>query len=168
MANTSPPASALQDHAEITDATRPTLWFQIFNEIGIINQLSTTQLERTLPTGLKFADFRVLNHFMRLGGPRTPLALANSFQVTKGTMTHTLQKLDRLGLITIAAHAKDGRSKLVDITDAGRTAHAQSLAGLLPSMEGVVQGLDPTVETALRDALPALSALREALDKARD
>ncbi|MEM1286444.1 MAG: MarR family transcriptional regulator [Pseudomonadota bacterium] len=157
------PSDTLDD---LLDA--PRLWFRVFNEIGIINQLSVAQLERILAPHLKFADFRVLNHFIRLGGPRTPVDLARSFQVTKGTMTHTLQKMERLELIAVSPHGGDGRSKLVDITDAGRTAHAEALVGLLPEMERVIDGLDPVVVQTLKDALPAMVALRQALDKARD
>lgn len=143
-------------------------WFQLFNEIGIISQLSTSVLENALPDGLKAADFRVLNHFMRLGGPRTPVQLARSFQVTKGTMTHTIQKMSGLGLITIVPHGDDGRSKWVDITQAGRDAHAKALARLGPDMESVFSRLHPTVKEELHAALPALAALRNVLDKARD
>ncbi len=146
----------------------PTFLFRLLNEIGIISQLSTAVLEKTLPDGLKAADFRLLNHFVRLGGPRTPVELARSFQITKGTMTHTLQKMTKLGLVEIAPHGGDGRSKWVDITEAGRRAHAQSLGQLLPEIENILEMLDPAVEAELKNALPALVALRELLDRARD
>lgn len=166
METSSPNAKPTDVTAPLDDA--PAFWFRLFNEIGIINQLSTTQLEASLPKGLKAADFRLLNHFMRLGGPRTPVALAQSFQVTKGTMTHTLQKMSGLGLVTLAPNGGDGRSKLVDITEAGRQAHAQALRNLLPSMEGALGNFDAAVMADLQTALPALAKLREALDKARD
>ncbi len=146
----------------------PAFWFRIFNEIGIINQLASTLLEAALPNGLKAADFRLLNHFVRLGGPRTPVELARSFQVTKGTMTHTVQKMSALGMVTLVPNGADGRSKWVDITDAGREAHAKTMVSLLPDMERAMAPLQGGEKSALQEALPALVALREALDKARD
>ena len=69
------------------------LVFQFFNEVGIIQQLSATLFNKRLPEGLHVSHFSVLNHMVRLGDGKTPLALANAFQVTKATMTHTLSTL---------------------------------------------------------------------------
>ena len=43
------------------------LYFQMFNEIGIISQLSSNRLERVLPEGMSIAQFSLLNHLVRLG-----------------------------------------------------------------------------------------------------
>ena len=83
--------------------------FEFFNEIGIINQLSSTRFERVLPPGLSLAQFSVLNNFARLGGTRTPAQLASAFQVTKGAMTNTLKKLAAGGYINITPDPADGR-----------------------------------------------------------
>ena len=71
----------------------------MFNEIGIISQLSSNRLERVLPEGMSVAQFSVLNHLVRLGGSWAPSRLARAFQVTKGAMTNTLQRLEAQGLI---------------------------------------------------------------------
>ena len=71
--------------------------FRLFNEIGIISQLSGTILARVLPHGLSMAQFGVLNNFVRLGGERTPAGLAEAFQVTRGAMTNTLTRLEAQG-----------------------------------------------------------------------
>ena len=75
--------------------------FLLLNEIGIISQLSGARLDRLLPHGLTLAQFGVLNHLVRLDGDWSPARLAAAFQVTKGTMTSTLQRLASKGFIEI-------------------------------------------------------------------
>ena len=57
------------------------LVFAFFNEIGIIEQLARNAFERVMPDGLRLPHFSVLNHFVRLGGERSPGELARAFQV---------------------------------------------------------------------------------------
>lgn len=139
--------------------------FTFFSEVGIINQLASTQLERALPDGLKLAHFAVLNHFARLGGERTPVDLARAFQVTKGAMTNTLQKLEARGLVTIRTNPKDGRSKLVTMTDKGRRVRDEAIAALAPMFKDLAMHL-PLKDMAR--ALPALAEVRQVLDEARN
>ena len=77
------------------------VYFRFFNEIGIINQLSTNRAERAMPHGLTMSQFSLLNHFVRGRPPASPLQLANAFQVTKGAMTNTIKQLEGKGFIDI-------------------------------------------------------------------
>lgn len=142
------------------------LAFEFFNEIGIIDQLSGTILERALPAGMTRAQFTVLNHFVRLGHQeRSPAQLASAFQVTRPTMTSTLARMSRDGLVTIRDDPADGRAKLVSLTDKGcaaREAALGAIARLLPQLEAVI---DPQ-ELAL--VVPVLRSVRIALDEARE
>lgn len=140
--------------------------FDFFNEIGIIDQLAGTILERALPAGMTRAQFAVLNHFVRLGhDERSPAQLASAFQVTRPTMTSTLARLAREGLVAIRDDPADGRAKLVSLTPQGRAARDAAMIAVgtvLPLLDGI---LDPgEVETIL----PILRRLRIALDAARD
>ncbi len=139
--------------------------FVVFNEIGIIEQLARTRFERVLPDGLKVSHFSVLNHFVRLGGTRSPAELARAFQVTKGAMTNTIQRLEARGLVTVRPDPRDGRGKLVEITPAGRRVREQCVAALGPLLADV-QAAFPREEFAR--TLPFLQALRAHLDRARD
>ncbi|MBX9731217.1 MAG: MarR family transcriptional regulator [Sphingomonas sp.] len=140
--------------------------FEFFNEIGIIDQLSGTILDRALPPGMTRAQFAVLNHFVRLRlNEQSPAQLANAFQVTRPTMTSTLSRLARAGLVAIRDDPTDGRAKLVTLTNKGRAAREQAMIAVgkvLPLLDAV---LDPD-EVAV--ALPILRRLRIALDSARD
>ncbi|MFN3835991.1 MAG: MarR family winged helix-turn-helix transcriptional regulator, partial [Glycocaulis sp.] len=82
-------------------ADQQALYFRLLNEIGIIAQLSANRLERVLPHDLTVAQFSLLHHCVRLGDGWTPARLAAAFQVTRGTMTNTLQKLEAKGFIRL-------------------------------------------------------------------
>lgn len=147
-----------------TDEKRK-LTFQFFNEIGIIQQLSTTAFNRKLPDGLHVSHFAILNHLMRLGDGKTPQSISEAFQVTKGTMTHTLGALSKRKLISIQPHPSDGRSKLIFLTDAGRSFHSNAIESLNPLID--LLSRDVELDTIVQ-MLPHLQAIREIMDKNRD
>jgi DNA-binding MarR family transcriptional regulator len=146
--------------------TQDPLVFQLFNEIGIIDQLATTLFERIMPKGMTQAQFSVLNHFVRLEiAEKSPAALASAFQVTRPTMTSTLARLERSGLVSIRPDPSDGRGKLVSITQAGRAMRQRCImqvAQLAPALAGIA----PASE--IEAILPTLRAIRIKLDAARD
>ena len=141
------------------------LVFGFFNEVGIINQLATRQLESKLPGGLLISHFGVINHLMRLGDGRTPLQIATAHQVPKTTMTHTLAGLKKAGLIEFAPNPKDARSKCVMLTDAGRRFHAEAIAAIMPEFQALLGDI-PADQFAA--ALPFLQRVRAYMDAARD
>ena len=138
--------------------------FRFFNELGIIEQLSTTHLERVLPGGLTKAQFGVLNHMVRLGKKESPAELANAFQVSRPTMTNTIQKLEAKGYVEVIAHPSDGRSKIVLITEQGVAIRGEGLRVLAPLFEqiGTVLGAD-----SFAAAAPFLEKVRTYLDENR-
>jgi DNA-binding MarR family transcriptional regulator len=138
---------------------------RVLTEIGIIHQLSQNALERTLPDGLRMAHFGVLTHFMRRDEPQSPTYLAHAFQVTKGAMTNTLTRLSARGLVHISADPRDGRAKLVCITEAGKAMHRRALTAITPFLHQTLSALSQEEFDA---ALPFLIGLRETLDQARD
>jgi DNA-binding MarR family transcriptional regulator len=140
-------------------------YFRLFNEIGIIGQLSRTLLEARLPPGFVTAQFSVLNHLVRVGDGSTPLAIAQAFQVPKNSMTHSLTVLEREGLIEIRKNPQDGRSKLVFITDAGRKFRAAAIDALAPDITRIAAAFPPEYVARL---LPDLEMLRKFLDADRD
>lgn len=141
------------------------LVFAFFNEIGIIEQLARNAFERVMPDGLRLPHFSVLNHFVRLGGERSPGELARAFQVTKGAMTNTLQRLEARGLIALRPDPRDGRAKLVAITPAGRQVREQAVAALAPQIAALAARF-PEAEFAR--ALPFLREVRAYLDRERN
>lgn len=140
--------------------------FSLFNEIGIINQLAGAILDNALPKRMTRAQFNVLNHFVRLGhDSRSPAQLANAFQLTRPTMTSTLARMERSGLIEIRPDPADGRGKLVSLTDKGRAMREQCLVAVSAIYPLASAAL---TETEVAEILPKLAKLRKLLDSARD
>jgi DNA-binding MarR family transcriptional regulator len=138
--------------------------FRFFTEIGIIEQLARNRLERSLPDDLKMSQFVVLNHLVRLGGDWSPVRLANAFQVTKGAMTNTLQRLEKRGLLQVKADPRDGRGKLVSITQAGRKMRERCIESVGPLLANLSREL---TDKDLAVALPVLEKVRKYLDSHR-
>ncbi len=130
---------------------------RLLTEVGIIEQLARNQLERNLPDGLKISQFGVINHLVRLGGEWSPIRLANAFQVTKGAITNTLQRLESRGLVKVAADPEDGRGKLVSITDKGRAMRTRCVESVGPLIAELSAELS---EKELVKALPVLEKVR--------
>ncbi|MEM7254653.1 MAG: MarR family transcriptional regulator [Pseudomonadota bacterium] len=152
-------------HAPSPGASEPNSVFAFFNEIGIIAQLTRARFERVLPDGMTVPQFSVINHLVRLGDGKSPLSLANAFQVPKATMTNTLAGLVKRNLVRFAPHPKDGRSKLVYLTDDGRSFRDEAIARLVPEFSFLAEQFDLD---QLGNMLPTLRELRELLDRSRD
>ncbi len=140
------------------------VYFRLFNEIGIINQLSSNRAERAMPHGLTMSQFGVLNHFVRGLPPKPPLELANAFQVTKGAMTNTLKQLEGKGFVQIVPHETDKRSKVVSISDKGRQAHRDAQMQLAAQFSDFSSAF---TEEEIAEQLPGLEKLRIWLDENR-
>jgi DNA-binding MarR family transcriptional regulator len=139
--------------------------FALLNEVSIIEHLARNRLERVLPDGLRASHFVVLNHLVRLGDGRSPARIARAVQVERPAMTNTLQRLEARGLVRLSPDPKDGRGKLVYLTEAGRAAREAAVAAATEAIAPVAAGIPAAELTA---ALPLLRRLRTALDRARD
>lgn len=149
----------------MTDTPDRSLIFRLFNEIGIIEQLSRTMLEARLPDGLIAPHFTILNHLIRVRDGATPMEMARAFQIPKTSVTHTVGVLDRRGLVSVRPNPNDRRSKCVWLTDAGRALRDQVIADLEPDFAGMLAGLDLNDLAAI---VPVLTNLREVMDHHRN
>ncbi len=150
--------------SSLPDPARAALTFGVMTEINIIAQLSAAAFESAMP-GWSVAHFGVVMHLMRRGDGATPLDLARAFQQPKTTMTHTLQVLEKRGLISMQPNPRDGRSKLVQLTDAGRAWQGQAMAQVARNQAALHERLKPGTLQALA---PHLAHLRAVLDAMRD
>ena len=138
--------------------------FRLFTEIGIINQLATTLFERSMPHGLTVAQFSLLNH-LSTREPQPPARMANAFQVSKGTMTSTIGRLEAKGFVEVLPNPRDGRGKFVGITETGRKARLQALDAAGPSFAWLGERIDPAQLARLTGDL---AQIRKLLDAQRD
>jgi len=135
---------------------------RVMTEIGIISQLSNARVEKI--GGIPSAQFGLLSHFMRRGGEQSPAQLAAAFQVGKSAMTHTLQRAEAAGWISIRPDADDGRRKLVSLMPAGAVAYGEALKRMRPHLESLREAF---TDQEFAQALPFLTALRVWLDDNR-
>ncbi len=145
--------------ADLTDA------YSFFNEVNIIAQLSANQMDKRMPHGLNQSQFAVLNWFFRVDDQATPGRLARAFQVSKGAMTNTLNKLAAKGFVSVNPDPASGRRKLVRITPSGRRARDQAVAATFPLLESFLAEFGIA---QIRRQLPQLQRIRAYLDAARD
>jgi len=142
------------------------LAFKVLNEIGIIDQLASHAFTQVLPRSMTIAQFSVLNHFVRLNHDwRTPAQLASAFQVSRPTMSNTLARLERAGLVDISPDPEDGRGKRVSVTARGRAMRDDCIARLAKPLAE----MHAHVPSELIEKLdPLLTQLRQILDQMRD
>ncbi len=137
--------------------------FGFFRELSILEQLSRARIERALPDGMKASHFGVLNHLARVQ-KNTPANIADAFQVTRPSMTNTLQKLEAKQYIVIEADPDDGRGKIVCMTDKGLEARNLAIQLIAPVFSDIVENVGIDVFTS---ALPLLERVRLYMDKHR-
>ena len=76
-------APTLQDRPDVA----------VFGEIGVIEHLIRQSVQHHLPSGMTFAHFELLQHFIRNGDGQTPAELARVMLLSKAALTNILQKM---------------------------------------------------------------------------
>lgn len=113
--------------------------FGFFNEVAILNQLSTTILAECLPDGVHPSHFAIVNHLVRTGDGKSPIRIAAAMQVTKNTMTHSLKVLSERGFISVEPDPEDGRAKVVRLTETGRRFREAAIGNALDRFGQVIE-----------------------------
>ncbi len=119
------------------------------------------RLTRALPKGMEISHFSVLNNLAWHDGEKTPAQLAETFNVTRGAMTNTLNKLVWAGYVHIRPDWDDARRKMVAISPAGRNAWDHAIRQISPLINDVADDLG---EAQVRATLDTLRALRRQLE----
>ena len=133
----------------------------LFSEVLTADQMIRNRLTRVLPKGMEISHFSVLNQLVFVGGERTPAQLAQTFHVTRGAMTNTLNKLEWAGYVHIRPDWDDARRKMVAISPAGRNARDHAIRQISPLINDVADDLG---EAQVRATLDTLRALRRQLE----
>ncbi len=142
------------------DDDRNTLAIALFSEVLAADQMVRNRLSRVLPKGMEISHFSVLNHLAWHEGERSPAQLAEAFNVTRGAMTNTLNKLEWAGYVHIRPDWDDARRKMVAISPAGRKARDHAVGSITPMINQVVDELG---QDRVRETLPTLRELRRQL-----
>lgn len=128
--------------------------------IGRLSRLFGRVLEEVADEhGLSVGDLEALSALQRTPGPCTPTALAQLLGVTSGTISTRLRRLEAAGLVEAADVAeRDGRSRPVRLTSAGRRRWSAATAGRLDLERERFAVLDDAALARLNDALGLLLA----------
>ena len=135
----------------------------LFSEISAIDHLLKVRLSKSLPVGMEFSHFVILNHISTLEGEKTPAQLARSFNLTKGAITNTLTKLSKMGYVHIRPDWDDARRKKVSISTTGKNARDSAVESIEPILSDLMEfmGAEKT-----KSIIPFLRNLRILLNEA--
>jgi len=139
--------------------------FALLNEIGIIEQLARNRFDAAQHDGLLLSHFVLLNHLVRVQDGAAPARIARALQLAKGAITNTVQRLEERGLVRVEPDPEDGRGRRIWLTPAGRARRQSAVRAATEAFAGLEAVLP---EDRIAALLPALRALREHLDTARD
>ena len=110
-------------------------------------------------SGLKTTQYSLLSHVVKLG-PIRPGDLALAMTMDASTLTRNLRPLIQAGWVVLGAGA-DGRSRLIQITEAGRVKRAEARQHWLAAQLGLNQRLGTArvlaLHTLIDDSLDLLA-----------
>jgi DNA-binding MarR family transcriptional regulator len=110
---------------------------------------------------MSYTHFEVLRDFLRFGDGAPPAEIASRLRMSRGAVTHLLQRMEALGWIRLAGDDRDGRRKQVFLTPEGaRMARAAAMA-LRPGADRLKTDLN---DNYLKEGLAFLQALRRSLE----
>ncbi len=90
---------------------------------GLHRRISWRLAQMTASFGVMPGQFPVLSQ-LKYGGPCSQQALAASVGIEQSSMTATLSRMEKAGLIVRRSDGQDGRRKLVSLTAKGEEAYA--------------------------------------------
>ncbi len=132
---------------------------QIVGRIFKLNKILEKRTSKVLKdSAIHYTDLDVLATLRRSGKPYilAPKQLMKSVLITSGAMTALLDRLTKLDLVYRAPDSKDGRIKLVGLTDKGRDIIDEAIVIHFDEVKSTVQGLTKTEQKDLSVLLKKL------------
>ncbi len=149
----------------MTAVYKPGDGYIFFSEISKISQLCTTLVGKMLPDGVHPSHFALVLYLTRAGDGVTPLSLATAMNLSKATISHSIQVLEKRGFIETRPCELDARSKQVFLTAAGRAFCDEAISAAARTFNHILTDEDRQIMT---DALPGLAAIRKLLETHRE
>jgi DNA-binding MarR family transcriptional regulator len=129
-------------------------------------QLMQTLMQRTFEAhGANVEDFGLYSA-IGVWGPITPTELAGRIGMRPTTLSSALNRLERRGHVRRTRNPNDGRSHLVELTEAGDRRWKEGWPPLTESVAQVVDQLGDEHEDVVEQLRRLEEALRGALDAA--
>ena len=101
------------------------------------------------------SDFAILEAILHKG-PQSVSELGRRIELTSGSMTTAIDRLEARGLVTRADHATDRRTWVIHLTPEGRALISKVFARHEQAMERAMRGLSKSERATLTDLLKRL------------
>jgi len=134
---------------------------EVLYELGAAEDALRRAVEARLPEPMSYTQFEVLRDFLRFGDGAAPAEIADRLRMTRGAVTHLLQRLEAMGWIRIVGDDRDGRRKQVFMTPEGADRARTAAAALRPGTDRLKTDLN---DNYMRDGLAFLRDLRQSLE----
>jgi MarR family transcriptional regulator, 2-MHQ and catechol-resistance regulon repressor len=106
------------------------------------------------------SDFAILEALLHKG-PQSVRELGRRIDLTSGSMTTAIDRLETRRLVTRADHATDRRAWVIHLTPEGKALISKVFAGHQEAMERAMGGLSKTERATLTDLLKRLGTTAE-------
>ena len=106
------------------------------------------------------SDFAILEALLHKG-PQSVRELGRRIELTSGSMTTAIDRLEARGLATRADHATDRRAWVIHLTSEGKALISKVFAGHEQAMERAMRGLSKAERATLTDLLKRLGTTAE-------
>ncbi|MCA3734737.1 MAG: MarR family transcriptional regulator [Phenylobacterium sp.] len=143
-----------------TRTTDPT-HLEVLYELGAAEHALRAAVEARLPAPMSYTHFEVLRDFLRFGDGAPPAEIASRLRMSRGAVTHLLQRMEALGWIRLAGDDRDGRRKQVFLTPEGARMARAAATALRPGADRLKTDLN---DNYLKEGLAFLQALRRSLE----
>ena len=106
------------------------------------------------------SDFGVLEVLLHKG-PQSVGEIGRRVELTSGSITTAIDRLEQRGLVARAAHASDRRARVVHLTPDGKAHITKEFARHKDAMDRAAQGLSKTERGTLVELLKKLGTTAE-------
>jgi MarR family transcriptional regulator, 2-MHQ and catechol-resistance regulon repressor len=121
----------------------------------------TRHAKRSIETlDMCLSDFAILEAILHKG-PQPVRELGRRIDLTSGSMTTAIDRLESRGLVARTDHATDRRAWVIHLTPAGKALITKVFAGHADAMERAMRGLSKTERATLTDLLKRLGTFAE-------
>jgi MarR family 2-MHQ and catechol resistance regulon transcriptional repressor len=122
--------------------------------------LSRHAMQSIEPSGLGFSDFAVLEVLLNKG-PQKVNDIGRRVDLTSGSITTAIDRLEKRGLVVRGLDDEDRRSRIVRLTPAGRARIAEVFAEHAAALEAASKGLTKAERKSLIALLKKLGIAAE-------
>jgi MarR family 2-MHQ and catechol resistance regulon transcriptional repressor len=133
------------------------LWLVLMKAHRALSRHATKSIE---PSGLGFSDFAVLEVLMSKG-PQKVNDIGRRVDLTSGSITTAIDRLESRGLVVRGLDDADRRSRIVRLTPAGRSHIREIFAQHEAALEAASSGLTKAERKVLIELLKKLGIAAE-------